>query len=87
MDALCARRKTHSPRTAADASNQVFPLDAGETTASNGQIMVGMNIKLPMREGQRSLNLSNAVAVTVFEAWRQHGFAGASPAPGLPPQA
>ncbi len=35
-------------------------------------------IKLPMREGQRSLNLSNAVAVTVFEAWRQNGFAGAS---------
>jgi len=32
-------------------------------------------IRLPMREGQRSLNLSNAVAVTVFEAWRQNGFA------------
>jgi len=32
-------------------------------------------LKLPMREGQRSLNLSNAVAVTVFEAWRQQGFA------------
>lgn len=32
-------------------------------------------LRLPMREGQRSLNLSNAVAVTVFEAWRQAGFA------------
>lgn len=32
-------------------------------------------LKLPMREGQRSLNLSNAVAVTVFEAWRQIKFA------------
>lgn len=31
-------------------------------------------LKLPMRSGQRSLNLSNAVAVTVFEAWRQNGF-------------
>ncbi|HYF43745.1 MAG TPA: tRNA (cytidine(34)-2'-O)-methyltransferase [Ramlibacter sp.] len=31
---------------------------------------------LPMRPGQRSLNLSNAVAVTVFEAWRQNGFGG-----------
>lgn len=31
-------------------------------------------LRLPMRAGQRSLNLSNAVAVTVFEAWRQHGF-------------
>jgi tRNA (cytidine/uridine-2'-O-)-methyltransferase len=33
-----------------------------------------------MLEGQRSLNLSNAVAVVVFEAWRQHGFLGASSA-------
>ena len=32
-------------------------------------------LRLPMRAGQRSLNLSNAVAVTVFEAWRQAGFA------------
>ncbi|KAF1048513.1 tRNA (cytidine(34)-2'-O)-methyltransferase [Xylophilus sp.] len=34
-------------------------------------------LRLPMLPGQRSLNLSNAVAVTVFEAWRQNGFAGA----------
>ena len=33
-------------------------------------------LRLPMREGQRSLNLSNSVAVTVFEAWRQHDYAG-----------
>jgi tRNA (cytidine/uridine-2'-O-)-methyltransferase len=33
---------------------------------------------LPMLTGQRSLNLSNAVAVTVFEAWRQQGFAGSA---------
>jgi len=33
-------------------------------------------VRLPMRPGQRSLNLSNAVAVAVFEAWRQHGYAG-----------
>jgi tRNA (cytidine/uridine-2'-O-)-methyltransferase len=31
-------------------------------------------LRLPMRAGQRSLNLSNAVAVAVFEAWRQNGF-------------
>ncbi|MDD5029241.1 MAG: tRNA (cytidine(34)-2'-O)-methyltransferase [Rhodoferax sp.] len=31
-------------------------------------------LRLPMLPGQRSLNLSNAVAVTVFEAWRQIGF-------------
>lgn len=35
-------------------------------------------IRLPMRAGNRSLNLSNAVAVTVYEAWRQNGFAGGS---------
>lgn len=33
-------------------------------------------IRLPMRPGNRSLNLSNAVAVAVFEVWRQHGFDG-----------
>ena len=33
-------------------------------------------VRLPMRPGQRSLNLSNTVAVAVFEAWRQNGYAG-----------
>ena len=33
-------------------------------------------LRLPMRPGQRSLNLSNAAAVAVFEAWRQQGYAG-----------
>ena len=33
-------------------------------------------LRLPMRPGNRSINLSNAVAVVVFEAWRQRGFAG-----------
>ncbi|MBP8145806.1 MAG: tRNA (uridine(34)/cytosine(34)/5-carboxymethylaminomethyluridine(34)-2'-O)-methyltransferase TrmL [Inhella sp.] len=33
-------------------------------------------LRLPLRAGQRSLNLSNAVAVAVFEAWRQQGYAG-----------
>lgn len=33
-------------------------------------------IRLPLVPGNRSLNLSNAVAVTVYEAWRQNGYAG-----------
>lgn len=33
-------------------------------------------LRLPMQAGQRSLNLSNAAAVTIFEAWRQQGFSG-----------
>ena len=45
-------------------------------------------VRLPMVAGQRSLNLSNAVAVTVFEAWRQNRFgmpgAVASAAPEQP---
>jgi tRNA (cytidine/uridine-2'-O-)-methyltransferase len=32
-------------------------------------------LRLPMLPSQRSLNLSNSVAVTVYEAWRQCGFA------------
>ncbi len=35
-------------------------------------------VRLPLRAGQRSLNLSNAVAVAVFEAWRQNGYDGAA---------
>ncbi len=35
-------------------------------------------LRLPMRPQSRSLNLSNAVAVVVFEAWRQLGFAGSA---------
>lgn len=31
-------------------------------------------LRLPMQPNNRSLNLSNAVAVVVYEAWRQHGF-------------
>jgi len=34
-------------------------------------------VRLPMMPGNRSINLSNAVAVAVYEAWRQLGFAGA----------
>jgi tRNA (cytidine/uridine-2'-O-)-methyltransferase len=34
-------------------------------------------IRIPMQPGSRSLNLSNSVAVVVYEAWRQLGFAGA----------
>ncbi len=33
-------------------------------------------LRLPLKPGNRSLNLSNAVAVLVYEAWRQQGFAG-----------
>ena len=38
---------------------------------------VERHISIPMRAGNRSLNLSNAVAVVIYEAWRQHDFATA----------
>ncbi|HUF22015.1 MAG TPA: tRNA (uridine(34)/cytosine(34)/5-carboxymethylaminomethyluridine(34)-2'-O)-methyltransferase TrmL [Burkholderiales bacterium] len=37
---------------------------------------VGERLRIPMRPDRRSLNLSNAVAVAVYEAWRQLGFMG-----------
>ncbi len=39
---------------------------------------IGHRVRLPMLPHSRSLNLSNTVAVTVFEAWRQCGFEGGS---------
>jgi tRNA (cytidine/uridine-2'-O-)-methyltransferase len=39
-------------------------------------------VSLPMRAGNRSLNLANAAAIAVYEAWRQCGFAGAAPIAG-----
>jgi tRNA (cytidine/uridine-2'-O-)-methyltransferase len=38
------------------------------------QFAPDMRLRLPMRPGNRSINLSNAVAIAVFEAWRQLGF-------------
>lgn len=48
---------------------------AGLSDADHERFAPGQRVRLPMRAGQRSLNLSNAVAVAVFEAWRQHGYA------------
>ena len=51
-----------------------------ETRGLPQEILEGLpesqRLRLPMRPHNRSLNLSNAVAVTVFEAWRQQDFTG-----------
>lgn len=47
---------------------------AGLDPALRESFPPAQRLRLPMREGQRSLNLSNAVAVAVFEAWRQNGY-------------
>ena len=49
---------------------------AGLATAVLDRFAPEQCLRLPMRRGQRSLNLSNAVAVAVFEAWRQLRYAG-----------
>ena len=51
---------------------------AGLPSALRDEWPAAQRVRLPLREGQRSLNLSNAVAVVVFEAWRQNGYAGGS---------
>ena len=53
------------------AETRGLPTQVRESFATDRQL------RLPMRAGQRSLNLSNAVAVTVFEAWRQNAFVAA----------
>lgn len=43
-----------------------------------GHDRVTDRLRIPMVPGRRSLNLSNSAAVATYEAWRQHGFPGAS---------
>ncbi|MGZ8273542.1 MAG: tRNA (cytidine(34)-2'-O)-methyltransferase [Burkholderiaceae bacterium] len=50
----------------------------GLSPALRGRIGPERLLRLPMRPGNRSLNLSNAVAVVVYEAWRQLGYGGGS---------
>jgi tRNA (cytidine/uridine-2'-O-)-methyltransferase len=51
-----------------------------ETSGLPPEVLEGFpearRLRLPMKPGNRSLNLSNAVAIVVFEAWRQQDFAG-----------
>ena len=61
--------------------DDVFVFGA-ETCGLPGEVLDAFveenRLSLPMRPGNRSLNLSNAVAVVVFEAWRQLGFRGSA---------
>ncbi len=53
-----------------------------ETAGLPGDVLEAIpaarRLRLPMRPDSRSLNLSNTVAIAVYEAWRQLGFAGAT---------
>ncbi|WP_024888821.1 tRNA (cytidine(34)-2'-O)-methyltransferase [Luteimonas huabeiensis] len=65
-----------APRFVAGDAFLFGPETRGLPDAVLAQVPDGQRLRLPMRPGNRSLNLSNAVAVVVFEAWRQQGFAG-----------
>lgn len=80
--ALDATLATEQARVEAVRAQSRLMIDAhlGSETAGlpadirDGFFPVQQRLRLPMLEGQRSLNLSNSVAVAVFEAWRQCGF-------------
>ena len=63
--------------------NDVFVFGAERAGLTDGQrsaFAPAQELALPMRPGNRSLNLANAVSVVVYEAWRRHGYAGAAAA-------
>jgi tRNA (cytidine/uridine-2'-O-)-methyltransferase len=70
-------RSYHEPDFSAGTSFLFGP----ETRGLPAEILAGLpathRLRIPMRPHNRSLNLSNAVAVVLYEAWRQIGFAGA----------
>jgi tRNA (cytidine/uridine-2'-O-)-methyltransferase len=72
-------RATRSLYAAKFAAGDAF-LFGPETSGLPAELLESLpeqsRLRLPMRAGNRSLNLSNAAAVTVYEAWRQIGFAG-----------
>ena len=63
----------------ADGDALLFgPESRGLPQAALNMLPPDQILRLPMQPGNRSLNLSNAVAVSVYEAWRQLGFPGAA---------
>jgi tRNA (cytidine/uridine-2'-O-)-methyltransferase len=92
FDALLARAQpsedrlwcftTHAERHYAEAKFRsddwlIFGSETqGLAVALRDRFAPDRRLRLPMRPGNRSLNLSNAVAVAVYEAWRQNGFRG-----------
>ncbi|WP_066907863.1 tRNA (cytidine(34)-2'-O)-methyltransferase [Mycobacterium interjectum] len=52
------------------------PEPDGLDAATLADARITAQVRIPMLAGRRSLNLSNAAAIAVYEAWRQHGYAG-----------
>ena len=88
LDSLAAQRlfavETGAPRRYSEVEFRVGdaflfgPETRGLSQAVLERIGPDRRLSIPMRPSSRSLNLSNAVALTVFEAWRQIGFSGSA---------
>jgi tRNA (cytidine/uridine-2'-O-)-methyltransferase len=53
------------------------PEPDGLDAATLADAHITQQVRIPMLAGRRSLNLANAAAIAVYEAWRQHGYSGA----------
>ena len=74
-----AHRRHDAPAFAAGDGFLFGPETRGLPQAVLGGLPPEQRLRIPMRPESRSLNLSNAVAVMVFEAWRQLGYPGTEP--------
>ncbi|OBH94112.1 tRNA (cytidine(34)-2'-O)-methyltransferase [Mycobacterium sp. E2733] len=74
---------SHAPTSFADVRYRAGdvlmfgPEPTGLDAATLADAHITEQVRIPMLAGRRSLNLSNAAAVAVYEAWRQHGYPGA----------
>lgn len=75
--AVSTRGETRYDRVSYDAGDALLfgPETRGLPEVMLGAVSPAARLHLPMISGSRSLNLANAVAVIVYEAWRQRGFA------------
>jgi tRNA (cytidine/uridine-2'-O-)-methyltransferase len=72
------RQQHDAPRYADDDIFVFGPETRGLSEETLAEFSMRQRIRIPMREHSRSLNLSNAVAIVIYEAWRQIGFRGGS---------
>jgi tRNA (cytidine/uridine-2'-O-)-methyltransferase len=89
LESLCRARvfsietgggRAYSEATFSPADALVFGSETGGLPAQVlARVPRTRQLSIPMRPGNRSLNLSNAVALVVYEAWRQNGFGRAGP--------
>ncbi len=76
---IFSARATHSFASVQFEPGDVFlfgPESTGLPAEIQNQFASETRLRLPMKAGCRSINLSNTVAIVVYEAWRQNGYAG-----------